>query len=81
MQNTDKLHCFVLLSQTGRPLGLFFYEKEGAVVPVLKARVWSLAAEGGQMEELKTCLQEYHLPQRTINGRNRVLKAAFDQTG
>ena len=33
------------------------------------------------MEELKTCLREYRLPQRAINGRNRVPKAAFDQTG
>ena len=73
--------CFTLLSQTGRPLGLFFYQKKGAVGPALKARVRSLAIEGGQMQELKTWLREYRLPQRAINGRNRVPKAAFDQTG
>ena len=58
-----------------------FYKKEEAVCPTPKARVRSLAGKGGQMEELKTCLQEYRLPQRGINGRNRVPKAAFDQTG
>ena len=81
IQNTDELRCFALPSRTGRPLGLFFYKKEGAVGPAPKARVRSLAAEGGQMEELKTCLREYRLPQRAINGRSRVPKAAFNQTG
>ena len=33
------------------------------------------------MQELKTCLGEYRLQQREINGRNRVPKTAFDQTG
>ena len=71
--NTDELHCFALPSRTGRPLGLFFF-KEG--------RIRSLATGGGQMEELKTCLKEYRLPQqRAINGRNMVPKAAFDKTG
>ena len=73
--------CFALLSRTCRPLGLFFYKRKGAVGPAPKARVRSLAAEGGQTQELKTCLQEYRLPQRAINGRNRVPKAAFNQTG
>ena len=52
-----------------------------AVGPAPEARVRSLATEGSQTEELKTCLREYRLPQRGINGRNRVPKAAFDQTG
>ena len=68
--NTNKLHYFVLPSQTGRPLELFFIR-----------RVQSLATEGGRMEELKACLWEYRLPQREINGKSRVPKAAFDQTG
>ena len=54
--------------------------RKGAVGPAPKARVRSLAAEGGQTQELKTCLREYRLPQRAINGRNRVPKAALDQT-
>ena len=53
-----KLHCFAPPSRTGRPLGLFFYMRKGAVGPAPKARVRSLAAEGGQTEELKTCLQQ-----------------------
>ena len=56
-------------------LRVVFYKKKGAI------GVRSLAAEGGQTEELKICLREYRLPQRAINGRNRVPKAAFDQTG
>ena len=44
----------------------------------LKARVRSLAAEGSQMEDLKTCLREYCFSQRAINGRNRVPKATFE---
>ena len=59
---------------------VIFYKKNGAIGPAPKARVRSLAAEGGQMEELKTCLREYRLAQRGINGRNRVSKATFDQT-
>ena len=58
-----------------------FYKKKGAVGPSPKARVRSLAPAGGQTEELKICLREYRLPQRVINGRNRVPKAAFDQIG
>ena len=81
VQNTEELHCFALPSRTSRPLGLFFYKKKGAVGPTPKAWVQSLAAEGVQMQELKTCLREYRLPQRAINGRNRVPKAAFNQTG
>ena len=80
MQNADKLRLFALLSHTGRPLGLF-YKKKGAVGLAPSAQVCSLAAEGGQMEEVKTCLKEYLLPQRVNNGNNRVPKAAFEQTG
>ena len=40
-----------------------------------------VSGEGGQMEELKACLREYSLPQRAINGKNRLPKAAFDPTG
>ena len=47
----------------------------------IRRMVWSLVTEGGQTEELKTCLRKYRLPQRAIDGRNRVPKAAFDQTG
>ena len=57
-----------------------FYQKKGAVCPAPKARVRCLAAEGGQTEELKTYLREYRIPQRAINGTNRVPKAALDQT-
>ena len=53
----------------------------GLKAPMPKAQVWSLPAEGGQTEELKICLQEYRHPQRGINGRNRVPKATFNQTG
>ena len=33
------------------------------------------------MQELKTCLREYRLPLRVINGRNMMPKATFGQTG
>ena len=59
---------------------VIFYKKKGAVAPAPKARVRSLAAEGGQTEELKACPRDYRFPQRAINGRNGVPKAAFDQT-
>ena len=58
-----------------------FYKKKGSVGAMLKVRLRSLAAEGGQTQELKTCLREYRLPQRATNGRNRVPKATFDQAG
>ena len=48
---------------------------------MLKVRLRSLAAEGGQTQELKTCLREYLLLQRATNGRSRVPKATFDQAG
>ena len=67
------------LSGTGRPIGLFFFILKGAIRPAPETRVQSLATEGGQKEELKTCLREYHHPQRGINGRNRVPKATFYQ--
>ena len=73
--------CFALLSQTCRPLKLFFYKKKGAVGPTPKARARSLASKGSQMQELKTCLREYCLPLRVINGRNMMPKATFGQTG
>ena len=76
-----ELNCLALLSRTGRPLGLFFFILKGAVGSAPEALVRSRAAEGGPTEELKTCLREYRLPQRGINGRNRVPKAAFDHTG
>ena len=37
----------------------------------------SLAAWGGQTEVLRECLQEYHPPQRAINGRNRCQMRHF----
>ena len=68
VQNTDKLHCFALPPQTGRPEGclfrttvsnlhaprVIFYKKKGAVGPTHLVQVRSLAAEGGQTQELIT---------------------------
>ena len=59
---------------------VIFHKKKGAVGAAPKARVRSLAAEGGVTEELKTCLRENRFPQRAINLRNGVPKAAFNQT-
>lgn len=53
--NENELNSFIPLSRTGRPLGLFFCNRELAIGPTLEARVHSLsfAAEGGETKELK----------------------------
>ena len=78
-----RVACFTLLSRTCSPLGLFFYKKKGAVGPAPKVWVRSLAAEGARRPDAgaQNMSAEYHLLQREINGRNRVQKVAFDQTG
>ena len=61
VQNTEELRCFAIPSRTGRHPGLFVLnyhlELAGPYGYFLEEeRVWSLVAEGGQTQELKTCL-------------------------
>ena len=40
MQNADQPRFFALLSHTGRPLGLFFFDERGDYGPLSSARLW-----------------------------------------
>ena len=69
VQNTDERRTTLFRTTVSywQAPRVVFYKKKGS-------GIWP-------PEELKACLREYCLPQRAINGRNRVLKAAFNQTG
>ena len=78
--------CFMVL-QKKAPNGIHeeLMTTIGTTFPNSIAKKWAALFKAGRQSteddprgELKTCLREYCLPRRAINGSNRVTKAAFE---